>query len=49
MKNMADEDRGFFFGVNWIWWIIIIIIVIILICPGIFSGCGGIGCKREQA
>lgn len=43
---MAEEERGLFCGVNWIWWIIIIIIVIILICPGIFGGFGGHGCKK---
>lgn len=46
MRNMAEEERGLFCGISWIWWIIIIIIVIILICPGIFCGYGGAGCKR---
>lgn len=47
---MAEEERGLFCGINWIWWIIIIIIVIILIFPGIFGGIGGVGgnvcCKK---
>ena len=43
-----EEDRGLGFGCgnDWIWWLIIIIVVIILICPGIFSGFGGHGCKK---
>jgi hypothetical protein len=45
---MSEEERGFGFGGNWIWWLIIIIVVIILICPGIFGGFGGgYGCNKK--
>jgi hypothetical protein len=38
VENMAEGERGGFFGFGSSWiWIVIIIIVIILIFPGIFG------------
>lgn len=37
---MSEEERGFGWGGNWIWWIIIILIVIVLFFPGFFGGYG---------
>ncbi len=43
---MAENDRGLFFGLDWIW-IVVIIIVVLLIFPGIFGG-GKDNCYKDD-